>query len=349
MTSDSCKESCSECKGKKITNSGSHTCEGPPAYGAKEIVFTDSNPGKDMISGIVEIHLKKNHHKHEMDVFNLYLVDAGANLTSAATDSVWLKSGPVSENVTKVDIPETPLDKPMDILAVPANSYGERRQLAVRKSLVDVYAPVNCGLVTDLDFKDTDGDQNYIKGLLTFSPPSETDGATQIVFYWGKDETTKLLSKAKSSLGESSIGSGKYNLTSSTMIPVGATHILGFAKSSGGESENPIAAVAIVDRYRPQSVPLSVSLTDGFAEVTRASRETEQAEHVTEYVVRFTDENSKEENLDNISLEVVGDFDPIPGVTKIPEHATKICAYLVNELGRAKTGTCVETGNREEL
>ena len=349
LTSDSCKESCTDCKGKKITNNTSHSCEGPPAYGAKEIIFSDSNPAKEIIGGTVEIHLKKDHHKHEIDSFNMYLVDAGSNLTSA--DSVWLRSGPVTDNVTKVEIVETELDKPMDIIAVPANSHGERRQLAVRKSLVDLYAPTGCDKVSDLQFKDTDGDKNYIKGVLSYTPPAETDGATHVVFYWGKDETSKLASRAKSSFAETSIGSGKHNITLSTLIPSGATYILGYAKSSGGETEQPIAAVAIQDRYRPQSEPSSISITDGYAEINRASREIEESEHVTAYLVRVTDENNKEEDLDNLPLEAVAEFDPIPTTTSIPDKAIKVCAYLVNELGRARTGACIETGNsvKEEL
>lgn len=347
LTSESCKPSCSECKGKKHANDTTHQCDGPPAYGAKDIVFSDSNPVKGIVGGTMDISLKKDHHKTEIDYFNIYLVEQGANLTSS--DEMWLKSNRVVENITKVEIPETPIDHVLDIVAVPTNTFGERRQLAVRLSLTDLFAPNACDLISDLAFLDTEGDKNAIKGVVTYTSPSNVDGATHVVLYWGKDEATKLASKAKSSIGESLIGTGKYNITSHTSIPASATTILAFAKSSGGESDNPVGSVPLVDRYRPQAEPLGVQIVGDFAEITRASRETEEFEHVTAYDVRIVGENSKEQDLDHLPMEAIGEFDPIPGMTKVPEKTKKVCAYLVNEMGRAKTGTCVETANREEL
>lgn len=350
LTSDKCKDSCSDCKGKKLPNDATHMCEGPPAYGAKEIVFSDSNPSKNVVSGTIEIHLKKDHHKSDIEFFNLYLVEPETNLTTS--DSDWIKSEKVVENITRVEFPsDYSIDHPIDLIAVPANKHGERRQLAVRKSIVDLFSPDACDPIPDLAFTDTDGDKNSVKGLLTFSSPTNTDGATHVVFYWGKDELTKLSSKSKTSIGETTITSGKYNITSHTSIPSGGLFILGFAKSSGGESDKPIAAVAIDDRHRPQSEPGGVRIVDRFVEITRATREIEEAEHVSAYLVRVTDENNKEHDLDNLPMGAVGELDPIPGITEIPEKSKKVCVYLVNELGRAKSGSCagIESSEREEL
>jgi hypothetical protein len=188
LTSDNCKDSCSECKGKKVPNDETHMCDGPPAYGPKEIVFSDSNAAKKIVSGTIEIHLKKNHHKSDIEYFNIYLVDSGSNLT--ASTPVWLKSSEVSDNITRVQFPsELPIDHPLDLIAVPANTHGERRKLSVGKSIVDLFSPDACDAIPDLGFTDTDGDENAIKGLLSYTPPASTDSATHVVFYWGKDES----------------------------------------------------------------------------------------------------------------------------------------------------------------
>jgi hypothetical protein len=382
-TSDSCIDACSDCKGKKKSVDEFHVCGGPPAYGPNDVSFDDKNLEKGTISGDLEIVVKSGPAQSDIALFNIYKVDvAGTNLTDS--DTAWVTSSRhqwVSQNNTRLPIPDTPWSdltsntssSSIELIVVPVNHYGERRERLYRFTLVDKYIPKDCEVIPELSFVDSDGDREKIKGVFTITPPTHLDGATQWVLYWGRNETTRLASKKSSSITEFSATSSSYNWTTSTSIPKDATHILFYPKGSGGEaSEVLVGAVEIIDRVKPSNVSVTnLELSeDGVVSFDRPSDEVEIRESVAGYTVvavieRVTksskSSNQKEKEIEFIEISEPGILSSLLSrrlTTSKPFQSTsstklvKVCVYAKNSLGRSDKGVCVNQGDshgNEEL
>jgi hypothetical protein len=345
-TSGKCLKDCSECKSKPHAREA--VCRGSPAYRPKEVNFTDAHHGFGSVGGPIEVILNKEYHRFDISGFNLYIVSEGGQFEES--------SKPISQilfssNVTyRGELPLTEISYPLEIIAIPFNEEGENREKSVRKLITDLFKPENCSRIDPIVFEDTDASEGSIKGLFRFTSPANTNNATHLVFYWGKSETEKHM--WASSITEISVTSQSYNMTSSTSIPPGVTHVLVFAKSKLGEGTNPVGVWSIDDRMRPKGTVADIRLlSDRSVEFRRVDNEAE----ITGYTVRCeykTNKNrSQTEEVEVIPTAGLFTFSKIaktsrsfndPPSKDIKDGIWKVCIYLTNKMGSALNGSCVE-------
>lgn len=346
-TSDSCKETCKECKGKRTFDESTNMCLGPPVYGAKDMTFTDLDPEKGSIGGIVEITLKKDHHRLDIRGFNLYVVSNGTTIQEGMNP--WSISVGEVVNNTKIEFPKKPFDFSdiLELVLVPFNDYGESRSRAIRKLAKDLFLPNACSSIAPVDFEDTDGDSGSLKGLFTFTSVSDSDTATHLWFHWGRDNSTKLF-RSKAPFGEVPITNSSLNLTAATAIPAGASHVLIFAKSEAGETETPVGIWEIRDRERPKGAVAGLIVgTDLTVEFKKADNESD----LTGYVVKAEWENRSSNTTETAEIEKLSTSSmwsfsstiksSVPAKTPKDSQNPRVCVYATNQVGVAKHGSCV--------
>jgi hypothetical protein len=348
-TSGKCVQNCSGCKSKPLQ--GPSICRGSPAYKPKDIVFSDTDQGIGKIRGPIEVQLAKEYHRYDVQGFNIYVVPQGSNVTDLSNPIVVAKG---FNNVTsKVSLQQTEVDSTgVDLIAIPFNDLGENRDKQFRKTVTDLFRPDNCSAVDPLIFEDTDATEGQLKGLFRFVAPTEPNNATHLVFHWGKSESEKLQSSAVP-IAEVSIGSSSYNLTSMTIIPSGASHILVFAKSAVGESSGPIGSWAIKDRHRPKGKVEDIRLlSDRKVEFKRLDNEAD----LTGYTIRqeWKNDKGRTQTKDIEVVATAGMFTfskTAQSSERVPDAPTqdnwKVCVYVTSALGTAWEGSCVEVESVE--
>jgi hypothetical protein len=355
-TSGKCAADCSDCKSKPTVEEGA--CVGSPAYKPKDISFTDTDDEVVFVKGSVGVTIVKEYHRYDVDGFNIYIVSSGTALTEDSRPvSV---SGPISNVTAQADLPRSHILSPSELVAVPFNSRGENREKQFRKSMTDLFRPENCSSVNPVSFEDLDGDEGKLKGVLRFSPPADTNNATNLVIHWGKSESEKHFA---SQIAEMGISTRMHNITTSQVIPQGATHILIFAKSPVGEGSRPVGFCAIQDRKLPKALVTDLRLlADRRIEFKRIETESK----ITGYTIRteWTSKNGRSESEDIETVATAGMFSfsnmakssksfQQPPSEDLKNGSWKICVYVSNEVGVAKQGSCVNieipTDPRTEL
>lgn len=351
-TSGKCTSSCSQCKSKPLTLEGA--CGGTPAYTPKEISFTDIDGEFGFISGDVEVTIIKEYHRFDIDGFNIYLQPAGVNLTD--TSKPLTKTAGISNTTAKVNLPRTAAGSAshsFEWIAVPFNRYGEAREKGIKRIVVDVFRPENCTSVEPISFEDIEGDEGSLKGLFRFRPPTSANSATHLVLHWGKSDSAKLTG-ITSQISEITIHSSLYNLSATTAIPAGASHVLFYAKSSAGEGSFPVGVWAIEDNDRPKGTVASLRLlSDRRVEFKRINEES----LITGYIIRSEWMGSSQQSRDIETVPTAGFFTfskdvqstvPVdePSDSNFKPDSWKVCVYLSNKLGPAKEGACVDVAPR---
>lgn len=346
-TSGKCTGSCSECRSKPLMLEGG--CVGPPAYTPKDLSFTDTDGDFGFVSGDLEVTVTKEYHRYDIDGFNIYLQPSGENLSS---DSAPLAtSGSIVNTTAKLNIPRTALASSIqsfEWIAVPFNRFGENREKSLKRILTDVFRPENCSTVEPVSFDDFEPDEGSLKGVFRFKVPSSTNSATHLVLHWGKSDSAKLTG-ALSHIADVSVHSGVYNLSTTTAIPPGASHVLVFAKSGAGEGSSPVGVWAIEDRQRPRGLVSNLRLlSDRRIEFKRIADES----LITGYVVRSEWTGSAPQSHEVETLSTAGFFTfskDVQSTIQVGEPSDKnfkpdswkICVYLSNKLGLSNEGACV--------
>ena len=338
---DACKDSCETCKGKSDLDEPSSMCVGPPAFSPGEVSFADTDGGKGTIRGTVQVTLKKEHHRFDIDGFYIYLVKNGSELTDS--DTIWGQSVTAVSNTTSVDLPSRPLgEDPMEIVAVPFNAFGERRSKPARKQVVDLYLPNNCSRVDPIEFEDASGgDEGSLKGVISLTKPAETDSATNLSFHWGKDSSTRLY-RTKAQFADLPITGTSLNLTTGSPIPTGATHVLVYCRSPAGDGSEPVGSWPIAYRKRPVGKVENLRVRDdGKVEFDKIADESD----LVGYTVRV---NGSSDDLEVVSTSSLWSISKTLAGSRVVPFWSTVCVYVTNSVGIAKEGSCADRPAAEE-
>ena len=358
---DSCRDACEGCRGKATILADRNVCAGPPVYSPKEAKFIQSDASRGSIGGVLEVSLIKEHHRWDIKSFNVFLVN-----NSTQEETLIGKSSNVS-NLTLIDIEPTDISGNgfVSLLVVPVNDFGSNPEKALYVNVTNEFVPDACSNVTSIEFEDNDSLVNHLKGRFKFTKPSNPDGATQLSFHFGKNEESKI-SKGKSFIGETNITSEVLNITTSVPIPSGATHVLVYPKNAMGESLTRVVGAWHIDiKRRPKGLVKNLELTQDL-KVKFTKFDGTVLPELTGYTVRLEAVGKK--STKTIVKEI--EFIPVSSGESIwtsfsssiygekqivrPQNvlSLKVCVYLTNHAGIARSGACVpfaEEKKSEEL
>ncbi|KAF4667777.1 hypothetical protein FOL46_002348 [Perkinsus olseni] len=383
---DKCVSSCADdCRGKLFTGPDGR-CLGKPQEEVSGVNFTDSDPKQGFIGGIVEVNSTATF--GDAEFFSIYFLDEDNNKLS---DQPILRiENPKSRgtNLSGKIPPSTPIpEEASKITAVPGNlAFGEpdsQRDFAPSSSsLLDLAVPT-C-TPQKIDLEDTSPEVGQLGGdvKISFSAHAEDSASPTVDYYtlhWGRTANScERLPGGNSYIVRvraKGVGEVQHHIGESIAIEKGAESILAFSQHentdgphpSKGELTSSCAIWPIRGRSSPSKPPQGLSVLNGqllangsrFSGeviVKRAGRGDEVAAEATAYTLWWCDDDERKLSLlDSPNIEdttAATDFRLVYEEVEVPEKASKICAFMKNDLGEGRQGAAaavVSDTARDEL